>query len=576
MADFDAGLNPGIQDQAGAASSRYLLQNISTNVTTARVLPSTTIEALLVPASDHLGATSEDTGEGLFSSTVDDYAADFAGTPHEFWFEKVHALPQLIVLGNILSTVTEALEIYNAYREESRTVSSISNSAGAGTSVTGFPATPFVLAAQSGETGQFEATTEGPPTVSGAVTFVLDTITIVISVSGERVVFFPFLPESPIRETLEFRTGILRSSKGKEQRRALRKNPRQIFDMEFIIEEGNARSRMQALLFGWHANVFGIPVWHESRLLQADALIGATTVSIDTDYADFRVGSLAVVWSDDDTWDVLEIASFTSSSITFSSALTYDFTTNQALVMPVRTAITDRTTDLRRQILNLERVSLPWQCLDNDSDLADTSAFNSFNGKVLLDGPNLVGGDGLQDNIDMKRHIIDNRVGVPEQSSLWTNPRYQSQKGFFASNAQQTWEIRQLAHALRGSQVTFYLPTFFHDLVVKADLASGSFNMDIEHIGYTDFINAQAPNNAVWIELNDGTIHSRVISSSSEIDATTERLVVDVAWPSTIAFGDISRVSFLRLCRIADDRVQFEHDGTGESLANFGVMGVQQ
>lgn len=574
VTDYSAALHSGIRDQVGATASRFLLPGISANVTASRVLPSTTIKAFVVPTvPQSLGVSHE---EGVAFVFPSDFGALLSGDPHQFWFERVHVLPQLIELGNIVSTVTAAVEIYNAYREESRTVSSIVLTTGAGTQMTGFPGTPFDIAQQSGESGLFEATTEGPPTIDGDITITLDTGVVVIHVTGERVIFFPFQPEQPISETLLAKTNVILHSDGSEQRFALRKNPRQVFNMAFFAEVGNSRSRMQALLFGWHANVMGIPVWHEARHLNTDISIGATGVLIDTTFADFRVGSLAVVWKDDATWDVLEIASITPTQIGFSSAVSANYNANEALVIPVRTAITKRDTGVQREILNVDIVQLQFECLDNDSDLADVSAFSSFNGKVMLDDPNMMQGGTLPDNIEQARFRVDNVAGIPEQTSVWNNPRYLTQKGFFAGNAQRVWEVRQLMHALRGSQKTFYMPTFFADMVAVADLGSGSFNLDVEHFGYTDFIQAKSPNNAIWIELNDGTILTRIIDSSSELSPTVERLVVDVSWAATVAFGDIARISFLRLSRIADDRMELQHNDSAEALISLGVVAVQQ
>jgi hypothetical protein len=153
---------------------------------------------------------------------------------------------------------------------------------------------------------------------------------------------------------------------------------------------------------------------------------------------------------------------------------------------------------------------------------------------------------------------------------------YASIKGFSGDGRAQIWNVRRLIHALRGSQVSFYLPTFFQDIEVETDLASGSFNMDIVHAGYTDYVNAQEPNASVWIELTNSTIITREIQSATEVDSDTERLVVGTAWGSTITPAEISRVSFLRLVRIADDQVQFTHKDIGDAEITMNVVGVRQ
>ena len=136
--------------------------------------------------------------------------------------------------------------------------------------------------------------------------------------------------------------------------------------------------------------------------------------------------------------------------------------------------------------------------------------------------------------------------------------------------------MRQLIHALKGSLTTFYLPTFFEDLVITGNIISGSSQVLIANIGYSEQIASRAPNNAIWIELNDGTIIMRTIIDSEVVDEDTERLTMDETWDDDVSSSEIKRTSFLRLCRIDNDRVDFEHNGSGKSTAEMQVLGVFQ
>jgi hypothetical protein len=109
---------------------------------------------------------------------------------------------------------------------------------------------------------------------------------------------------------------------------------------------------------------------------------------------------------------------------------------------------------------------------------------------------------------------------------------------------------------------------------VVDDLSSGSYLMDIQHCGYTAFVNGKEPNKSVWIELTDGTIVTNRVVSSVEVSATVERLTMETAWATTTLESEINRVSFLRLSRIADDSVEFIHNSTGESIVTLRVMAV--
>ena len=567
MADFncEAAVRPDpdyrayVPDQAVNAHSRTY-----SNIFQGAVVPSSP------PINGGEFAQMSDREDGLHSWIGQlDSAEDF------FFFERIHHTPQLIELGNVLTSVVEEIEIYNAYRDDSQTFTSAIANAGAGIEFAGLPSLPAEMSPQSGVVFDVEISTEGPPSIDGTLDFVTDPASFDIPITGSRVVMFAFQPERPILEILKFKTDTIMAADGTEQRISQRLNPRQSFEMALRLPEGDERRRALTLLKGWHHRVFGVPIWWEARPLGADVNSGSSIITVPTAHADFRVGSLAIVWSDSDYFDALQIASFDGSSITFESNLTHDFDAVATLVMPLRVAYAEAAFDIQRYLNDLQDVRCRFDIIDNEvGDIADTSNFSSHNSKVMLDDYNLIDGRTLQDNFHRELQRIDNATAAINQFSTWESSVPVTQKGFLGNSLQDVWEVRELIHALRGSQVSFYLPTFYKDFVVVQDLASTSFLMDIENIGYSGYINGVEPFKSIWIELNNGTIYTRQVESSVVIDANTERLTVDVAWPSLIDKDDIYRVSLLRKVRIADDAIQFLHELPGTARIRMNIRGA--
>jgi hypothetical protein len=437
------------------------------------------------------------------------------------------------------------------------------------------PGLPSEIGSQNGIDFDVAVSTVGPPNIDGTLDFVTDPANISIPITGSRVVMFAFQPERPIQETLEFMTDTIRAADGTEQRIAQRLNPRQTFQMILRLQEGDERRRALTLLKGWHPRVFGVPIWWEARPLGADASAAATVITVPTGYADFRVGSLAIVWADSENFDALQIASFDGSTITFESGLTHDFDAMTTLVAPLRVAYTDTEISGQRYLNSLQDVQLRFVVIDNEvGSLADTSAFSEHNSKVMLDDYNLVTGSSLQDDITRQMQRIDNLTAPINQFSTWESSIPVTRKGFLGSSLESVWNVRRLVHALRGSQISFYLPTFYKDMIVTQNLASSSFLMDIENIGYSDYIAGVEPFKSIRVELHDGTVYTRQVESAEILTATEERLTMGIAWPSLIDKDDIARVSFLRLVRIADDQVTFEHDLPGTARISMNILGA--
>lgn len=546
-----------------------------TAVTLAGTLGDTsTVKRIGLPST---GGTTERTNDNLTPTAVSDLSGQETGALGQFFFERMWAIPARIELGNIISSVTRTVEIYSSYREEDRTLTAAAADAGPGVSLSGVPSLPNVISPQSGLEVDVLVLTTGPPSIDGTLDFTLDTGDVSVIITGSRVIMFPYEPETPIREVLEFATDILQAVDGKEQRVSIRKHPRQRFDMGYRLEEGQDRRTFHMILAGAQAATFGIPVWFEARRLGADVTSGSLTVTVDTSYGDFRTDGLAILWSSPTHFEALEIDSFDGSSITFSSALSQDFDAAETLVMPLRVAVADSRASGGKYIKNMDEYRLRFVVNEEGADLADTSAWDSHDSKVMLDDPNWVGSSQrIADNIATRLTILDNETSPVAQFTDWPIAQYQSTKGFIANTPQELWNVRQLVHALRGSQVSFYLPTFYADLVATSDLGSGSDQMQIENIGFADFIDGQEPLGAIWVKKTDGSVVTRNITASETIDSSTERLTLDSVWGTTITLAEIDRIAFLRLVRIADDQVRFEHLRPGEARINMGVLGVQQ
>ena len=538
------------------------------------------------PPADAFTATpvldlSQTAGTLLTGDFFADSAVDFSGDRLELvsdiFLEKVWSVPGRIDLGNIISTVIREIELYNAYRTEARSLTAATPNAGAGISFDGLPGLPAAINAQSGLFFDVVVSSSGAATINGTLDFTLDSGTLQIPITGTRVIVFPFEPESPLQETLEFKTDILKSVDGTEQRISVRKHPRQIFNMMFRILEGGDRRTFQIQLFGSQAAIVGLPMWHEARFLTSDASTDDTVIYVDTSYGDFRANSLVVLWRSPSDFEAQEISSFTSSSITISSNLVGNFPAQDTLVMPMRTVRGEQKAEGRKYIKDLDEYNFRFTVLDNEADLADATPYNSYNGRVVLDDPNWIGsGQTIEDSAETYYTLIDNESASIFVVSDWNNAQFLSTKGFVTNTPKELWQVRRLIHAFRGSQVSFYIPTFYSDVIPIAPLGAGSNEITIENIGYTDFVGGNNPFGALWLLKTDGTVIRREITATQEVDDATERLTVDANWGELVALEDIDRISFMRLSRIADDKVQLQHFRPGEAQILMATTGVQQ
>lgn len=491
------------------------------------------------------------------------YVAEGATVGWETWFESFHVIPREFHFGNLLSTQTVPIEVYSAFRRDNHNWTAWINNAGLGTSILGLPTFPHTFVPQSNgflPGLQLQVTTNGPPIVDADMEFVFGTVpqTIFVPITLKRVVLFGVRPELPFTERLRWSTEVLGHVNGTEQRISARKNPRQVFEWDFLLDDGPERAYFHNVIFQWQSRIFGLPVWFESTNTTTTTAVNATTVNVaHTNFADYRVGGLVLVFKDRSTFDVVELASLTSSSLTFVSGVLNTYPSG-TYVMPLRTGLARRALEGSRFVVGAAKLKMLFEVLDNDISIASTAAFASFNGKVHINGCNSVRGE-MSEQFETDIVVFDNEFGIPVQSTPWDVGKRISQLALLTKGRQALWETRQLLHALRGKQVSFYVSTFTHDFTIDSAITAGTV-INVANVGYTQFVQNRQPRNVIRITYTDGTPDDiRTVVGSSIVSATREALTLNSAI-SAHAQAVVKKIMYVEKVRWDSDEILIRHE----------------
>lgn len=481
------------------------------------------------------------------------------------WFEAWHVVPRSFDFGNLLSTQSVPIEVFSAHRRLTKEWASFVNNAGAGVTLSGLPTLPTDVGPMNGVPMTLEVSTSGDPFVDSTLDFGFTGFsTIIVPIEIQRIVLWGKRPEASFSMDLEFLTNVLPSKDGTEKRYSPRKNPRQAWEYDHMIEEGQEAQTLENLLFDFQARTFGLPVWYEDAELTAAVTAGDTSITVEsTSWRDFRVGGLAVILTSQSTFDVLEIATIGATTLTFASPAINSYPVGTE-VFPLSTCLIKGNVDGARWPVNLQSSKMRFTATNNDSDLADLTPFSSYKGKLLMDRGNSIRRGTVAHSYERALEILDNGSGVPFQDSGWP----QSRRGhFFAMRAegrQEIFEMRGMAWALRGRQISWYVPRDSDDLEVQANLIAAGNTMDVANVGYTQFVRNRQPKNEIRVNFVDGsTPLLRTVTGSSSPSPSVDQLIVDVNWPSTITPAEISRVEYVEKVRFDTDRIRIEYDPAG-------------
>lgn len=486
------------------------------------------------------------------------------------WYNRMHISQAQLDLGNVVSTQTSAVYIWNAYFDP-RTLTAIAGLAD-GIELSGQQAAPLLFTGLQEREWHVSVTPFGQPVLDTSLTWQFDNgDSPGLRITANRIVAWAFAPDwgDGVTETLTWATDILQSESGMEQRRAIRLAPRREFEAPMLVE-GRERQLLDLALFGWGSRVWALPVWPDVQLLSVGVASGATNIACATTGRDFRAGGLALLRGESAfAVEVVEVLGVDPSGLTLKRATQKDWPAGsrlyparpaQMMEQPSGERLTDRADRLDARFLIVEASDWPaampatlyrgFPVLDERPDESEdlTRAYQ----RLLLE---LDSGSALPLLTDTAQRAF------PVMQHRWQLAGRSAQGAF-----------RSLLYALNGRQAALWVPTHADDLTLAAIVTSVATTLDVEAIGYTRFGQAKPGRRDIRIELRDGTVLHRRITGSTELSADLERLVIDSALGRQVEPGDVLRISWLVCCRLDSDSITIDHETDADGVARSAAV----
>lgn len=487
------------------------------------------------------------------------------------WYNRIHISTGLIALGNVVTNVTQYVRVWNAWLDRSQTLNTFTTVNGDGINVTAPGALPITFLRNQELQWTFTVDVQGPPTIAATYTWTFaDGETAVLNITGNRVTAWALTPDwsAGVRETLQFKTDVMTAWSGVEQRRALRIAPRRQFEFTAPMAQQERRI-VEAALFAWSSMIWALPIFSDGQRLTSALAPGALTVPCDTVNRDFRAGGLAILITDAANYEVLQIASVTTSALALTNAVAGSWPKGSRLY-PIRTARLASYPKIAR--VNGQYATVQPQFVTVEPcDWTPASGLPTYRGyPVLENSPDT--GVGAEASYERQANLIDNDTGVVEMDDtakigfpMWMHEWFmqgRTQRAFF----------RALMYLLKGRQGEIWVPSYQSDLQLAAIIASTASTIDVQMTGYTLFLVGQINRQDIRIELLNGTVFYRRVTGSTGVDANTERLSIDSTLGQQVTAAQVRRISFMTLCRLNSDSIDIQHVNGDTGLATAATQ----
>jgi hypothetical protein len=356
-----------------------------------------------------------------------------------------------------------------------------------------------------------------------------------------------------VNELHEWRTEIITSRSGREQRRALRQSPRVSFEYTGLLTGDRYQTWSRAMSYR-QADAFQAAHPAESVMLTTPLASPATTFNVDSVPPWLTDGALCVL-SRGQAIELVQVDTIVALLVTLTDSTAASFVAGSRL----HPAVTCRAADVissKQQTNTVAEVSVRLNVEPGFNVTMDPGAVGTvLNGReVFLRRPNWAD----QPQIDFEAYV--ERLDFGFGRAVYSTPRdYRTnatRATYVARSPAEAREVTQFAARMRGQQGEFYMPNLTADLPAVA-LTGGASTMTLPGANWHLMHGSDTVRRAVAVTLADGSVLLNRISSWANVAGNSQATMVS-AWPVTVAPSGIRSISWCPVCRLASDSITVE------------------
>lgn len=464
------------------------------------------------------------------------------------YYYRIHLLPGKVDVGNLVSDQFVDVYVWNAYFQ-TRTLESISQSGTSGISFVG-PTPPSVWGSLQSKLYQLTVTTDGSPDIDAKYLFNWDGTKDdnYLSIVGSRIVSLAFPFEAPATEYLEWKTNIITSNDGTEQRIRIRKSPRQSYSVTYPLQNNDLRSA-ENKAYGWLTRRWAVPLWSESQQLSTLAS-GATSIALDTTTTDYRSNSLVYIYESNSVNTTMDINTVISNQLNLKKALPQQYM--NPWVMPVR--IGSVKGGIKKNYLGYQgNLEINFEFSDN-IDLGLGTTPTQFLGEDIYFDEILMG-ESITDEFVSRIDELDFDTGPFVTYAPWNYNQIRRPFLYIIQGLSDIWTFRKWLHRRNGRWKPFWIPSFESNFSV---VQTGNLTTSVTVLS-DDYKLFGKDRSHIAIQLFDGTWLTKTVTGITDLGNNQIALAVDVAFTS-LTSDKIKKICFLGLKRLDTDRVEIKWD----------------
>ena len=477
---------------------------------------------------------------------------------NDFYF-RIYLIPSEIDFGAVTNDVTQSFTIWNAYPTSTQLLDIFATGAEGLTLNGSLP--PSVFLPYASATYQITASADGPATFSAGYTFVFDTEAVTLPVTGNRALLWPFKPNwaHPYRIIYNYKTEILETESGREQRRAYRQSPRRRLEHTATLMGAAQLRRYKHIMSRSHDRVFVFP--ERTRFVEtASGMPPNLTVMQFPEVPNWVLPGMTVVLEHGDSLEMRTVEAVNPTSVEFAAATETTWPAGTRMFAAMSGYLAP-TLEAPRHTNAVADVTVAFNAQPGADLLPDVPPPSVFlaGRPVFLDRWNWARDVSITN--EHRVSVVDFDFGRTQQFSPLDFATIIQQSTYLQRSPEQADRLLDFFRFLRGQWGEFFQPTWEHDMDMLTEAVIGAESVTMAGREVFDTYHDDTVHRAILIRLHDGTLVLRAVSELALTGATgDENTIVTVTEPWDISFGpaNVDLICWMPLRRLASDGLTME------------------
>lgn len=386
----------------------------------------------------------------------------------------------------------------------------------------------------------------------------------------------PLAPDAPLIETWQWYTTVTKAENGNEKRIARSNYPRILIDFSVTLKNDADRLAAQNLILRNIGEEFSYPLYQYATKPNLASSAGATRIYFSIDDTDVRAGEgIAFLNPSTDETHVYTIANMEVDGATITEPLSANLPVHWLICPAIKFRFRESAPGYGMNALQGDmRLQLESFNVRDTERPGQTASPTILDGSVLLDIRPL---GVAPEDFDKNPRWLDEAIAPPVAQVRFRYAELITERRFRFDRPDDMDYWRAFGELIVGNKNIIYLPTYRDDFPLTETPALNSIEFTSSNFHFDEWHRSRAYK-YVRIQSTNGEIYRQIIGVKLNYDSDGQAISVTIRLNNSIGSdpGDNENllISLVNTCRLADDRLRFEHH-FNYSIVSMRLRAVQ-